>query len=83
MTTADKLEYLLKTKKLIKAAIKSKGVAVSDNATFREYAELIGKIENSNADVASFSSIISGDIVLKNGFIISDVPPIIFGEMEE
>ena len=83
MTTADKLEYLLETKRLIKAAIKSKGVAVGDNATFREYAELIGRIENSNAAVASFSNIISGDLIFENGFIISDVPPIIFGEMEE
>ena len=83
MASTDKLEYLLETKRLIKAAIKSKGIAVGDNVTFREYAELIGRIESGNATGTSFTNIISGDLIFENGFIISDVPPIIFEKTEE
>lgn len=45
MSIADKLSYLLETKALIKAAIEAKGVEVPDDATFRDYAELIASIK--------------------------------------
>lgn len=45
MATADKLDYLLETKKQIKEAIKGKGVGVEDTDSFRSYASKIGQIE--------------------------------------
>lgn len=45
MTSADKLAYLLETKELIKNAIKTKGVDVTDEDTFRQYAGLIYMIK--------------------------------------
>lgn len=45
MTSADKLAYLLETKELIKTAIKAKGVDVTDEDTFRQYAGLIYMIK--------------------------------------
>lgn len=45
-TISDKLSHLLETKSLIKEAIKTKGVDVPDDATFRQYAELINQIIN-------------------------------------
>lgn len=45
MNIADKLNYLLETKELIKAAIEAKGVTVPDDATFRDYATLITSIQ--------------------------------------
>lgn len=45
MATADKLDYLLETKKQIKEAIKGKGVGVEDADSFRSYASKIGQIE--------------------------------------
>ena len=42
--TADKLNYFLQTKSLIKQAIIDKGVDVSESDTFRSYAEKIGQI---------------------------------------
>ena len=45
MTSADKLAYLLETKELIKNAIISKGVDVTDEDTFRQYAGLIYMIK--------------------------------------
>ena len=49
-TTADKLTYLVETKDLIKQAIISKGIDVSDKLTFREYSDLIKQIENGPND---------------------------------
>ena len=43
-TTADKLNYLIATKNAIKQALIDKGVEVSANATFRDYATLISTI---------------------------------------
>ena len=45
-TTADKLNYLLETKEAIKGAIEAKGVSVSEDATFRSYADKIGDIQS-------------------------------------
>lgn len=44
-TLNDKLTYLNETKTAIKNAIKEKGVNVSDNDTFRSYANKIGSIK--------------------------------------
>lgn len=44
-TTADKLGYLKGTKDAIKSSISSKGVSVSDEDTFRSYAEKIASIQ--------------------------------------
>lgn len=43
-TLIDKLEYLRVTKLAIKRAIRSKGIEVSDNDTFRSYANKIESI---------------------------------------
>lgn len=43
-TYLEKLDYLEETKDLIKNAIESKGVSVSDTDTFRDYADKIGEI---------------------------------------
>ena len=50
MSIADKLSYLLETKALIKAAIEAKGVTVPDNATFRDYANLIASIKTGGSN---------------------------------
>ena len=44
-TINDKLTYLNGTKTAIKNAIKEKGVSVSDNDTFRSYANKISAIQ--------------------------------------
>lgn len=43
-TIADKLAYLLETKRLIKKAVLNKGVNISDGASFRDYANKISDI---------------------------------------
>lgn len=48
MSLSEKFEYLIETKRLIKEAIKAKGVAVSDNDTFRSYATKIGNIQGAD-----------------------------------
>lgn len=50
-TISDKLTYLEGTKSAIKDAIVAKGVAVEDTATFRSYAEKIGKISGGGGKV--------------------------------
>lgn len=56
-TTADKLNYLIETKKAIKQAIIQMGVAVDDNTSFRDYANKILEI---SADTTADA----GDILL-------------------
>ncbi len=46
MATAEKLNYLLETKKQIKDAIIAKGVSIENTDSFRSYASKIGKIES-------------------------------------
>jgi hypothetical protein len=48
MTTEEKLSYLWETKNQIKNAINEKGVTVSDDDTFRSYADKILNIETSS-----------------------------------
>lgn len=48
--TADKLNYLLGTKEAIRDAIENKGVEVSDNDTFRSYADKIEAIETGGGE---------------------------------
>lgn len=43
---SDKLQYLAETKEVIKAAIKNKGVAVTDSDRFRTYADRIAAIRS-------------------------------------
>ena len=49
-TTAEKLAYLADTKTAIKDAIVAKGVEVPDEATFRQYANLISGISTGLSD---------------------------------
>lgn len=44
---ADKLKYLLGTKEAIKEAIRRKGISVTEDDTFRSYADKIAQIEGS------------------------------------
>lgn len=46
MATAEKLNYLLETKKQIKDAIIAKGVSVENTDSFRSYVSKIGQIES-------------------------------------
>ena len=46
-TTSEKLAYLQETKEAIKDAIVNKGVEVTEDTTFREYATKIGEIGGS------------------------------------
>ena len=52
-TTADKLNRLIGTKQAIKEAIVSKGVGVSDQDTFRSYADKIKAIDGGASTVVS------------------------------
>ncbi len=46
MATAEKLNYLLETKKQIKNAIMAKGVSIENTDSFRSYVSKIGQIES-------------------------------------
>ena len=59
-TVSDKLSYLDQTKEAIKEAIINKGVDVSENDTFRSYAEKIGDIETGGGD----GNIMPDDLIL-------------------
>ena len=52
-TTADKLSYLNETKGMIKSALITKGVTITDDMPFRDYAALIEEIDSS----ANFDSL--------------------------
>ena len=52
-TIADKLNYLSETKNLIKQAIISKGVGISNSDSFRSYAQ---KISNINTGVDTYDA---------------------------
>ena len=45
-TIAEQINYLADTKTAIKEALVAKGVSVSEDATFRSYAEKIGEIQS-------------------------------------
>jgi hypothetical protein len=73
MSLSEKFEYLIETKRLIKEAIKAKGVAVSDNDTFRSYATKIGNIQGGDITTtthsANLTEYVSGTD-LGNGFTL-------------
>lgn len=50
MSTSDKLNYLVETKNQIKTAIQNKGVSVTDDDTFRSYANKINQISGTLSD---------------------------------
>ena len=54
MSIADKLNYLLETKKAIKNALIKKGVGVSDTDTFKSYADKIEGIQAGSSDVSEY-----------------------------
>lgn len=61
-TIAEKLAYLNATKTAIKNAIVGKGVSVSDNDTFRAYAQKISAIETGGGE-----PVLVAKTVTKNG----------------
>lgn len=54
MSIADKLNYLLETKKAIKNALIKKGVGVSDTDTFKSYADKIEGIQAGSSDISGY-----------------------------
>lgn len=46
VTIADRLNYLIETKRLIREAIIARGVEVPENTPFREYANKISQISS-------------------------------------
>ena len=59
---ADKMNYLLETKKGIREAIAAKGVSISDGDTFRSYADKIASIETgSGGDIPTPDMPVIGD----------------------
>ena len=56
-TTAEKLYRILDSKRAIKEALEAKGVVITDETTFSEYADLINEIVQgaiSDADALTF-----------------------------
>lgn len=58
-TIADKLSYLGETKREIREAITEKGVEVSENNTFRSYADLIRAIETGGGEDGEEAKVIA------------------------
>lgn len=58
---ADKLEYLRQTKEAIRIAINNKGVTVTENDTFRSYANKIGNITQGTGGESSLEQIYTLD----------------------
>jgi hypothetical protein len=72
-TIADKLNYLADTKDEIKASIETMGVTVSDDTTFREYADKIADISK-DAD-ATTTDILQGKTAYVGGTKITGTTP--------
>lgn len=66
MSVADKLDYLKETKEAIKSALIDKGVEVSNNDTFRSYAEKISNIPSGGESEDTEDISLFGSIVLPN-----------------
>ena len=67
MSLSEKFEYLIETKRLIKEAIKAKGVAVSDNDTFRSYATKIGNIQGGSSTAGVSALVTAGTSASSEG----------------
>lgn len=71
MAISDKLQYLQETKEAIKTAIVDKGVDVSENDTFRSYADKIGEISGGGGDIVyavnQSSSTPDGKVLVREG----------------
>lgn len=67
-----KFEYLSETKNLIKNSIINKGVYVSNDDTFRSYADKISSIPSGNSDLIIDNVLLDGDTIPEdfNGLII-------------
>lgn len=64
-----KLDYLEGTKSLIKQALENKGVSVTGNTTFREYADLVNnlRIETDQSDATvTANDMVAGKIAYNN-----------------
>lgn len=64
-----KLDYLEGTKSLIKQALENKGASVTDNTTFREYADLVNnlRIETDQSDATvTANDMVAGKIAYNN-----------------
>ena len=71
----DKLTHLIDTKAKIKSAIANKGVSMSDDTTFRQYADKINSIETSRygAKLNSFFSNLSSKGELNTPTFLGDI----------
>lgn len=64
-----KLDYTLNTKQLIRIALTNKGAVVTDNTTFREYADIINNLvmEKDQSDSTALANdIVAGKIAYNN-----------------
>ena len=75
-SNADKLSYLIETKKVIKKALIDKGVDVSENDTFRSYVEKIENIPSGGGDVVYATnrtpSTPTGKVLIKKGTSLTE-----------
>ena len=75
-TTSDKLNYLLDTKTQIKQALIDKGQTITDNDTFRSYAQKIEDIENGTEDATLQAKyLLQGYEAVVNGQLIQGTMP--------
>jgi len=82
-TTADKLNYLIATKNAIKQALIDKGVTVPANATFRDFATLIGTLTNTSDANATADDILEGKTAYVNGVKLTGTYNPVTAEIEE
>lgn len=78
MSIANKMNHLLETKNQIKAAIKEKGVEVSNTDTFRSYANKILEISSSGTNEDGLSAMRKVNNKLYLNFLFYSFPSIFF-----